>query len=111
MRLQFDDLTFDADSRQLLSHGKEIRLSPKAFDLLALLIDRRPNAVSKADIRQHLWPGTFVSESSLPPYRSTSDAHQSNGCVAVAPLSVQPAVGPKRGPPLWAGYYDVSLIT
>ena len=66
MRLQFDDLTFDADSRQLLSHKKEIRLSPKAFDLLALLITRRPNAVSKADIRQHLWPGTFVSESSLP---------------------------------------------
>ena len=66
MRLQFDDLTFDPDSRRVLAAGVEVRLSPKAFDLLALLIERRPRAVSKADIRQRLWPGTFVSESSIP---------------------------------------------
>jgi DNA-binding winged helix-turn-helix (wHTH) protein len=66
VRLQFDDLTFDSDTRQVWAHGKEARLSPKAFDLLALLIERRPRAVSKADIRAHLWRGTYVSESSLP---------------------------------------------
>ena len=66
MRLQFDDLTFDDDARQLWVRGDEIRLSPKAFDLLALLIARRPNAVSKTDISAHLWPRTFVSDSSLP---------------------------------------------
>jgi DNA-binding winged helix-turn-helix (wHTH) protein len=64
--LQFDDLTFDSDTRQVWIGKKEVRLSPKAFDLLALLIARRPKAVSKADIRDHLWPGTFVSDSSLP---------------------------------------------
>lgn len=66
MRLQFADLTFDADTRQVWSGEQEVRLSPKAFDLLALLIERRPRAVSKADIRSRLWPGTFVSDSSLP---------------------------------------------
>jgi DNA-binding winged helix-turn-helix (wHTH) protein len=66
MRFKCDDLVFDSDARQLWSGAKEVRLSPKAFDLLALLIARRPDAVSKADIREHLWPGTFVSESSLP---------------------------------------------
>jgi DNA-binding winged helix-turn-helix (wHTH) protein len=66
MRLQFGDLTFDPGTRQLWTGKKEVRLSPKAFDLLALLIARRPRAVSKADIREHLWPGTFVSDSSLP---------------------------------------------
>ena len=66
MRLQFDDLTFDDDTRQLWVRGEEIRLSPKAFDLLALLVARRPNAVSKIDIRGQLWPRTFVSDSSLP---------------------------------------------
>jgi DNA-binding winged helix-turn-helix (wHTH) protein len=66
VRLQFDDLTFDPDSRQLWSNGTEARLSPKAFDLLSLLIERRPRAVSKADIHERLWPGTFVSDSSLP---------------------------------------------
>ena len=66
MRLQFDDLTFDSDTRQVWIARKDIRLSPKAFDLLALLIARRPKAVSKAEIREHLWPGTFVSDSNLP---------------------------------------------
>jgi DNA-binding winged helix-turn-helix (wHTH) protein len=66
VRLQFDDLTFDPDTRQLWTGKKEARLSPKAFDLLAFLIERRPKAVSKVDIRQHLWPGTYVSDSSLP---------------------------------------------
>jgi DNA-binding winged helix-turn-helix (wHTH) protein len=66
VRLQFDDITFDPDSRRLWAAGVEVRLSPKAFDLLALLVERRPHAVPKADIRQRLWPGTFVSESSIP---------------------------------------------
>jgi len=66
MRLQFDDLTFDVDTRQLWIGGTEARLSPKAFDLLSLLIARRPSAISKAEIREHLWPGTHVSDSSLP---------------------------------------------
>ena len=66
MRLQFDTITFDADSRQIWVGTNEVHLSPKAFDLLALLIARRPHAVSKADIRKHLWPDTFVSDSSLP---------------------------------------------
>jgi DNA-binding winged helix-turn-helix (wHTH) protein len=66
VRFQFDDLTFDTDARQVWAGTREVRLSPKAFDLLALLIARRPQAVSKADIRAHLWPDTHVTDSSLP---------------------------------------------
>ena len=66
MRLQFDDFTFDSDTRQLWTSKGESRLSPKAFDLLALLIKNRPRAVPKAEIREHLWPATYVSDSSLP---------------------------------------------
>jgi DNA-binding winged helix-turn-helix (wHTH) protein len=64
--LRFADLLVDADTRQVWAAGKEVRLSPKAFDLLALLIEQRPRVVPKAEIRERLWPGTFVSESSLP---------------------------------------------
>jgi hypothetical protein len=42
-----------------------VPLSPKAFSLLELLIDRRPNAVSKEEIHDHLWRGIFVSASNL----------------------------------------------
>ena len=66
MTVQFAGFLFDEDRRQLL-HGRELlHLEPKAFDLLALLLSRRPNAVSKAEIREAIWPGAHVSESSLP---------------------------------------------
>jgi DNA-binding winged helix-turn-helix (wHTH) protein len=63
--LIFRDLSFDAGTRQVSRGGREIKLTRKAFDLLALLIDRRPEAVSKDDIHARLWPDTFVSEITL----------------------------------------------
>ena len=65
MRLQLGDLTFDGDSRQLLRGADEVHLSPKAFELLKVLIDRRPRALSKQELHEHLWPDTFVSEVNL----------------------------------------------
>jgi DNA-binding winged helix-turn-helix (wHTH) protein len=66
LRVRFGDLTFDAASRQILKGSTEIHLTLKAFDLLRLLIERRPAVVSKDDIQSHLWPTTFVSEANLP---------------------------------------------
>ena len=65
MRLASGDWTFDSDTREVIRRGAAVPLSPKAFDLLELLIRRRPKAVSKADIHEHLWPGTFVSAANL----------------------------------------------
>jgi DNA-binding winged helix-turn-helix (wHTH) protein len=58
-------LRFDHDARRLWCDGRELQLTRKAFDLLRILIERRPNAVSKADIHAELWPDTFVSEVTL----------------------------------------------
>jgi len=61
----FGPFTLDRATRQL-RRGREVRhLEPKAFELLALLLERRPAAVSKQEIRDRLWPDTFVSESTL----------------------------------------------
>jgi DNA-binding winged helix-turn-helix (wHTH) protein len=65
VRVLFSAFDFDGSGRILLRHGRAIPLSVKAFDLLAILLDRRPEAVSKTDLLAHLWPGTFVSEASL----------------------------------------------
>jgi DNA-binding winged helix-turn-helix (wHTH) protein len=65
MRVQFGEFTLDRAARQLLRSGKELRLEPKAFALLDLLVERRPEAVSKPEIRDRLWPETFVLESNL----------------------------------------------
>jgi len=55
----------DPDRRQLLRGETEVHLTPKAFDLLALLIERAPAVVPKGEIHKQLWPETFVSEATL----------------------------------------------
>ena len=42
-----------------------VHLSPKALDLLILLIRERPHVLSKADLHARLWPDSFVSDASL----------------------------------------------
>jgi hypothetical protein len=49
----------------VLRCGAAVHFPPKFFALLLFLIGRRPNAVSKADLMEHLWPDTFVSEATL----------------------------------------------
>lgn len=65
MRLRIGDLSFD-EGRRLLHRGpEEVHLSPKAFQLLSLLLARRPDAVSKSEIQESIWPGSPASEGHL----------------------------------------------
>ncbi len=63
--VQFGDFAVDLGSRQLRHGAKAVHLGPKAFELLELLLRNRPRALSKAQLRDHLWPRTFVSDSNL----------------------------------------------
>ena len=65
MRLVFGECEFDSGQRVVRRHGRAIPLSPRALQLLELLLDRRPEAVAKTEILERLWPGTFVSDASL----------------------------------------------
>jgi DNA-binding winged helix-turn-helix (wHTH) protein len=65
-RIRLEGFELDTEARQLLRGGRPVHLAPKALELLELLIDRRPNAVSKGTIHDRLWPGTFVAEVNLP---------------------------------------------
>jgi len=62
---RFDGFALNADTRQLMSAGAEVHLSPKAFELLMMLVVNRQRAVSKAELQQQLWPSTFVEETNL----------------------------------------------
>ena len=65
MKLQFGPFTLDFDTRQLSRDGREIHLSPKAFELLGALAADRPKVLSKSVLQQRLWPDTFVAEANL----------------------------------------------
>ena len=64
-KLRFSNVRVNVGARQVFRGAEPVHLTRKAFDLLVLLIERRPEAVSKEDIHRHLWPDTFVSEASL----------------------------------------------
>ena len=63
--VQFAGFTFDRAGRQLLAGDTPVHLSPKAFDVLRVLIERRPEAVSKDELLAVVWPDTYVVEASL----------------------------------------------
>ena len=65
MRIQFGAFVLDRAARQLYKGNVPQRLQAHAFQLLELLVERRPAAVSKQEIRDRLWPDTFVSDSTL----------------------------------------------
>src|SRR5438034_303058 len=65
MNIEFADFTLDWDTRQLLRAGTPIHLSPKALELLKVLVERRPKAVSKAELHERLWPATFIADATL----------------------------------------------
>jgi hypothetical protein len=65
MRVSFGPYVLDPESRQLLRGDDVVRLSPKAFDLLNILVSHRPKALAKSDLQERLWPGTFVVEKNL----------------------------------------------
>ena len=65
--LSFGPFTLNTDTRQLFRGPDRapVHLSPKAYDLLALLITTRPRALAKRELHERLWPSTFVSEATL----------------------------------------------
>jgi DNA-binding winged helix-turn-helix (wHTH) protein len=65
MQINFSEYSLDLATRQLLRGRTEIRISPKGFELLSLLVEHRTRAVSKAELHERLWPDTFVTDANL----------------------------------------------
>lgn len=65
MRVRFGAFEVDLGRRLLLHEGVDVRLTPKAFELLALLIDAAPRVLQKQELHKRLWKERFVSDASL----------------------------------------------
>jgi DNA-binding winged helix-turn-helix (wHTH) protein len=68
VRVRFPPFTIDSDTRQLIradGGDPEVHLSPKAFDLLCLLIQHRPKVLEKSLLHARIWPDTFVVDATL----------------------------------------------
>ena len=65
MRLKFADCVLDLRARQLERQWKNIPLEPKVYELLEVLIKRRPAVVSNNELDELLWPQVYVARTSL----------------------------------------------
>jgi DNA-binding winged helix-turn-helix (wHTH) protein len=63
--VSFGRFVLDRDTRELRDAGRRVPLSPKAYQLLDVLVTSRPKALAKSDLQEQLWPGTFVVEKNL----------------------------------------------
>ena len=62
---EFGPFRLDLPTRRLLRQGEPVSLTPKAFDILLALIERRDRVVDKAELMQIVWPDSFVEEANL----------------------------------------------
>jgi DNA-binding winged helix-turn-helix (wHTH) protein len=65
LTIEIGECRFDSLRREVRRGEERVHLSPKAFELLGVLVARRPRAVSKDELFGLLWPNTFVTEASL----------------------------------------------
>src|SRR5437899_8456381 len=62
---EFGPFSVDPVERRLLRDGAVTPLTPKAFDLLLILLESRGRLLTREDLMEQLWPGTFVEEANL----------------------------------------------
>jgi DNA-binding winged helix-turn-helix (wHTH) protein len=65
VRICFQDFALDTDRHELSRDSKPLPLRLKALELLQILIENRPKAMSHAELYDRLWPDTLVQKTSL----------------------------------------------
>ncbi len=62
---EFEGFRLDHESRRLMYRGKPIKLTAKACSVLAVLADRAPEVVSRAEFEAVVWPEGFIEPANL----------------------------------------------
>ena len=62
---EFGKFRCDPREHLLLSDGKPVSLSPKAFEILVALIQSNGRLLTKDELMQQVWPDSFVEEANL----------------------------------------------
>jgi DNA-binding winged helix-turn-helix (wHTH) protein/TolB-like protein/Tfp pilus assembly protein PilF len=62
---EFGLYRLEVPARRLLRQSEPVALTPKAFDILLALIERRDRVVEKSELMRLVWPDSFVEEANL----------------------------------------------
>jgi DNA-binding winged helix-turn-helix (wHTH) protein len=63
--VRFGAFALDSEQRRLTRADAELHLTPKAFDLLELLVAAGPRVMRKPELHELLWPRGVVSDATL----------------------------------------------
>lgn len=61
-RISFGPYEVDLRSGEVRRHGRKVRLQAKSFEVLALLLERAGEVVSREELRSRLWPADISVE-------------------------------------------------
>jgi TolB-like protein/Tfp pilus assembly protein PilF len=62
---EFGAFRMDVAERVMFYDGALVPLTPKAFDILLLLVEKSGHLVERAELMDAVWPDTFVEEANL----------------------------------------------
>jgi DNA-binding response OmpR family regulator len=101
MIYRFGNYELDAQRCELRCAGQQVAIEPKVFEVLVYLLQHRDRVVTKEELLEQCWSGTFVSEAAL------------TRCLAKVRKTVQPEpVGPPVIKTIYGrGYSFVAPVT
>src|SRR5678816_618910 len=62
----FDSFVVDAGKSVLLRDGQSVPLTPKAFEILLVLVRNPGRVLKKEELLEEVWPDAYVEENNLP---------------------------------------------
>lgn len=89
----FDDVVVDCGRLRVEKNGQPRKLTPRAFDVLVYLVERRERVVEKQELFDQVWKDKFVTDNALT--RIIKEIRQVIGDDADAPRYIETV--PKRG--------------
>src|SRR5256885_1450920 len=62
---EFGPFRLDTADRLLLRDGEAVPLTPKAFEMLLVLVEYSGRVLGKEELMKRVWPDSFVEEANL----------------------------------------------
>src|SRR5215472_12385577 len=62
---EFGSFRLDPANRQLLDEGRAVSLTPKALEILVVLVQNGNRLTTKEELMRRVWPDSFVEEANL----------------------------------------------
>ena len=93
MTYEFDGFVVDPEAFRISKSGRQLRIEPKALQILIYLLERPGRLVTKQELFEAVWPGLAVTENALT--RAIAQLRKTLGDGATAPRYIETV--PTRG--------------